>query len=311
MSRPSALDLPVNVVPRHLETSRGSFAALDGAPTGAARGHVLLIPGFTGSKEDFLDLMTPLTAAGYRAVAVDGRGQFESAGPGDEKAYAQSELAADVRAQTAALTAEYGADAPLHVVGHSLGGHIVRAALLAEPSARPATYSSLTLMSSGPAAIEARQRVRTQLLIDHLPTMDMETAWQAMRAMDAEAVADSAGDPAQEPAPAWLADFLHRRWLGTAPEQLIATARQLMSEPDRVAELAALPLPKLVLSGEEDYAWPVEWLDEMAVRLGARRVVVKGAGHSPNAERPDETAAALVAFWKNAEGRHPRSLTGE
>ena len=70
-----------------------------------------------------------------------------------------------------------------------------------------------------------------------------------------------------------------------------------MTEGDRVGELAAVPLPKLVLSGEVDYAWPVPLLDTMAERLDARRVVIKGAEHSPNAERPAETAAALIAFW--------------
>jgi pimeloyl-ACP methyl ester carboxylesterase len=124
--------------------------------------------------------------------------------------------------------------------------------------------------------------------------MDMETAWRAMRALDA----DREDSPEN---PGWLDDFLHRRWVTTAPEQLIATARQLMTEPDRVGELAAVPLPKLVLSGEVDYAWPIPQLDAMAERLGARRVVIKGAEHSPNAERPAETAAALIAFWA-AEG---------
>jgi pimeloyl-ACP methyl ester carboxylesterase len=64
--------------------------------------------------------------------------------------------------------------------------------------------------------------------------------------------------------------------------------------------LAAVRLPKLVLSGEVDYAWPVPSLDAMADRLRAERVVIKGAEHSPNAERPAETAAALLAFWSAA-----------
>ncbi|MFI0746904.1 alpha/beta fold hydrolase [Streptomyces sp. NPDC021224] len=299
MSRPTTLDLPAHASARRLETSRDSFAALDAPPAPEApdlRGTALLVPGFTGSKEDFLDLLAPLSAAGFRVVAVDGRGQYESGGPRDEAAYAQGRLAADVTAQGAALAADSGG-APLHVLGHSLGGHIVRAALLADG---PGPWSSLTLMSSGPAAITAAQQVRTQLLIDHLPTMDMETAWWAMRSLDAEGSDAPSGNVVEAPADAgkaWLDDFLHRRWVGTVPEQLIATARQLMTERDRVAELAAIPLPKLVLSGEVDYAWPVPLLDTMAERLGARRVVVKGAEHSPNAERPAETAAALVAFW--------------
>ncbi len=269
MSRPTTLALPAHAAARRLETRRGSFAVLDAAPapgTGG-RGLALLVPGFTGSKEDFLDLLAPLTAAGFRVVAVDGRGQHESPGPRDEKAYAQPELAADVLAQTEALTAAYGSG-PLHVLGHSLGGHIVRAALLA---ADRVPYTSLTLMSSGPAAVTEQQQVRTRLLVDFLPTTDMETAWQAMRAMDAESGADGVrtGAEADGAGPAWLEEFLHRRWVTTVPEQLIATARQLMNESDRVGDLAAVPLPKLVLSGEVDYAWPVPTLDEMAVRLGA------------------------------------------
>lgn len=312
MSRPSTLDLPEHASARRLDTARGSFAVLDAAPvlgapsrrspegTDRPRGSALLVPGFTGSKEDFLDLLGPLSAAGFRVVAADGRGQYESGGPRDEAAYAQRELAADVNALGAALAAEQPAGTPLHVLGHSLGGHIVRAALLAE-EARRVPWSSVALMSSGPAEITADQQLRTQLLIDHLPKVDMDAAWRTMRALDARR-AGSPEDPGEpEGEPQWLADFLHRRWVGTVPEQLIATARQLMTEPDRVAELAALPLPKLVLSGEVDYAWPVPLLDEMALRLGARRVVVKGAEHSPNAEKPAETAAALVAFWTDEE----------
>ncbi|WP_037912933.1 alpha/beta fold hydrolase [Actinacidiphila yeochonensis] len=345
MSRPSTLDLPRNVTAGRLATTRGTFAVLDGAPAaggrkadaagdpaegGGGRGVVLLVPGFTGSKEDFLDLLALLTGAGYRAVAVDGRGQYETPGPRDEAAYAQTELAEDMLAQTAALAERYGVrpgGPALHAVGHSLGGHLLRAAVLTAAARGAVPYSSVTLMSSGPAAVTEEQQARTRLLVDYLPSVDMETAWRAMNATggpdrsapgpasdtDPAAPGATAADgstadgTAADPSPTWLADFLHRRWMGTVPEQLMATARQLMTETDRVAELAAVPVPKLVLSGEQDYAWPVPWLDEMAVRLRARRVVVKGAEHSPNAERPEETAAALLDFWAGAEEADDRA----
>lgn len=287
MSKPPRLTLPAAARAYRLSTARGGFAVHEAGAGTDGRGTALLVPGFTGSKEDFIALLEPLAAAGYRVVAVDGRGQYETRGPREEAAYALEELARDVHAQAAAL----GGGGPLHLVGHSLGGLITRAAVLRDP----APFASLTLMSSGPAAIAEGQQDRTELLVAALEAMgdDMQAVWAAMRAQDPP---DAAPDSPE------LAEFLRRRWLATVPEQLIATGRALISEPDRVAELAAVPLPKLVLSGTADYAWPVPLMDDMARRLGAARVVVPGAEHSPNAENPQVTAGALAAFWDGCTG---------
>ncbi|WP_171170783.1 alpha/beta fold hydrolase [Streptomyces sp. I05A-00742] len=282
MSRPPFLTVPPCARAYRLATARGEFAVHDARPAGPHRGTALLVPGFTGSKEDFIALLEPLAAGGFRAVAVDGRGQYETPGPDDESAYAQEELALDVLAQAAAL-----GDGPVHLLGHSLGGLVTRAAVLRDP--RP--FRSLTLMSSGRGPISAGQQERTGMLIHALGElkMDMESVWQEMRRLD--------GEPEESVLPTEHSAFLHQRWLATRPAQLVATARQLMTEPDRVAELARVPLPLCVVSGEEDYAWPVPELDAMAEELSARRVLVAGAGHSPNAEQPAVTADALRSFW--------------
>lgn len=303
MSRPPFLTLSEHTRAHRLETARGAFAVLDTTPPPgtAVSGTALLVPGFTGSKEDFVALLEPLAVAGFRTVAVDGRGQYETGGPRSEAAYAQEELAADVVAQARAL-----ADGPVHLLGHSMGGLVARRAVLATG---PGPWASLTVMSSGPAAIESAQQARTKMLVDALAGLDLETVWRAMRELDVE-------DAGTSTAPAGAVDgvdgvtavdaaddvdaFMHRRWLGNVPEQLIVTGRQLIGEPDRVADLAAVPLPKLVLSGAVDHAWPVPWLDDMAGRLGAARVVIDGAEHSPNSERPAATAEALAAFWRGA-----------
>ena len=49
---------------------------------------------------------------------------------------------------------------PLHLVGHSFGGLVTRAAVLAEP----ALFTSLTLLGSGPAKLSGRRAD----LLDHL-----------------------------------------------------------------------------------------------------------------------------------------------
>ncbi|MFJ7342188.1 alpha/beta fold hydrolase [Streptomyces sp. NPDC101110] len=267
-----------------LRTSRGEFAVVDSAskPGVEGRGVVLMLPGFTGSKEDFRLLHEPLAERGYRVVAVDGRGQHESAGPlDDESAYAQRELARDVLAQAEAL------GGTLHLVGHSLGGQIARAAVLLDHS----PFLSFTLVSSGPAEISVSQQQRVKLLRDALAVLSMAEVWEAIQAMGPP---EEVGGPARGLGDQ---DQLRRRWLGHSPAQLLATGRQLCTEPDRVAELAAVPLPFHVLSGAHDDTWPLAILDDMARRLDARRTVVTGAEHSPNADQPLPTAHALADFW--------------
>ncbi|KNB51808.1 alpha/beta fold hydrolase [Streptomyces caatingaensis] len=286
MSRPPFLTLPPCARAHRLATSRGEFAVLDALPEGGGgRATALLLPGFTGSKEDFIALLEPLARAGVRAVAVDGRGQYESPGPDDERAYALAELAEDVHAQAAAL-----GEGPVHLVGHSFGGLVARAAVLAD--ARP--FRSLTLMSSGPAAVAPGQRDRTRMLIHALAELrlDMESVWREKVLLDGPLSDDA---------------FQRRRWLATAPAQLVGAGRHLIDTADRTAELAATALPKHVLSGEEDFAWPVPVMDAMAAALGARRTVIGGAGHSPAAERPAPTAAALLAFWEAVSPAAPTS----
>ncbi|WP_405716442.1 MULTISPECIES: alpha/beta fold hydrolase [unclassified Streptomyces] len=278
MSRPHTFTPPPCAHAHQLHTSRGDFAVLDASPPGTARGTALLLPGYMGSKEDFMALLEPLSSAGYRIVAVDGRGQYESDGTDRQEDYAQGELARDVLAQATAL----GGGGAVHLLGHSLGGQIARAAMLLDAS----PFRSLTLMSSGPAEVVEAQQLKVKVLSDALATMSMARVWEAIRALD----------PPEETATE-NGEALRRRWLRHRPAQLIATGRQLATEPDRVAELAAVPLPVHVLSGERDDTWPVPLLDGMAQRLGAHRTRIAGAEHSPNTDRPERTAAALAAFW--------------
>ncbi|MFD9396798.1 alpha/beta hydrolase [Streptomyces sp. NPDC060000] len=274
----------------HLRTGRGEFAVVDSpVPAGVRpRGVALLMPGFTGSKEDFHRLHEPLAARGYRTVAVDGRGQNESDGPADdESAYAGEELARDALAQAAAL------GVPLHLVGHSLGGQIARAAVLLDHS----PFVSFTLVASGPAEISDSQKQRVKLLHDALAVMTMPEVWEAILAMGPP---EEVGGPASghgEP------ELLRQRWLNHKPAQLLATGRQLCVEPDRVGELAAVPLPFHVLSGALDDTWPVPLLDAMAVELGAHRTIIPGAEHSPNQDQPLPTAHALADFFDRHPGR--------
>ncbi|MFG3350010.1 alpha/beta fold hydrolase [Streptomyces sp. NPDC048018] len=285
MSKPRSLALPPRTRAYRLGTARGDFAVLDTAPVGPPHGTALLLPGYTGSKEDFLALLAPLAEAGYRVVAVDGRGQHETPGPRGRAAYRRKALALDAVAQAAVL-----GDGPVHLLGHSFGGLVARAAAQLAPEA----FASLTLLSSGPTRVARSQRVRVRALRGALALLPKERVWQATRWLDSRGEEPGPGDPPE------IVRFLRRRWMRTRIAQLSGAGRLLLGDPDGTAALGALPLPLHIAYGDEETVWPVPDLAAAAARTGAQHTVVAGAGHSPNVSHPQELAARLTAFWDRA-----------
>ena len=66
-----------------------------------------------------------------------------------------------------------------------------------------------------------------------------------------------------------------------------------------ISELVATKVPMHVVYGENDDAWPLEMQDQMAKDLGAPVTVIKGAGHCPNEDAPEETVKVLTNFWRS------------
>jgi len=269
-----------------LDLPDGPVAVLDAVPPPgvAGRATALLVPGYTGSKEDFVPLLDPLAAAGYRVVAMDQPGQNESPGPDDPGAYTLEWLGSVVSAVAKALD-----DGPVHLLGHSFGGLVSRAAVLAEP----ASYRSLTLLGSGPAAIGGPRKDRMTALEPLLPR-GMAAVYQAV-----ELVAHA--DPKWIAASPDLKAFLKKRFIASSAGGLKGMGDTLLTAPDRVAELAAASVPLLVCHGEADDAWQPETQTEMARHLGALHEVIAGSAHSPAVENPAATIAVLDAFWQEAD----------
>jgi pimeloyl-ACP methyl ester carboxylesterase len=285
-----------------IASDRGVFAALEAQPPSGVceRRPALLVPGFTGSKEDFVPVLQSLASASRRVVAIDMRGQHETKSAGDPGSYAPGELAADASAVASAIAPD---GQGVHLLGHSLGGLIAREAALA----RQTPILSLTLLSSGPGSLSGQRAglLRSMLALTSAATAGaapgdvrdrlratIATIWD--QHLEPQARADGVPEP--------IIAFLHRRMLGNCPVGLVEMARYLLAAPDRTAELASLGGPPiLVLYGENDDAWPPAVQERMARRLGAQRVCIPGAGHSPAVEAPETTASTLTAFWRAAE----------
>jgi pimeloyl-ACP methyl ester carboxylesterase len=308
VSTPRLLDLPDQVQRVTIHSPRGWFAALDAEPaTGVCeRRPALFVPGFTGSKEDFIPVLQPLALAGRRIVAIDMRGQYQSPAAPNPGGYAPGALAADVAAVADVIADDRQG---VHLVGHSLGGLIAREAVLA----RQTRVISLTLLGSGPGRIAGR---RAELLRGMLGLMDAAAAEVRSAETGDSAAADEhlrftvgkiwdehlEPQARQDGVPDPVIGFLYQRMMGNSPTGLMSMGRYLLSCPDRTAALAGVDgLAIMVLYGEDDDAWPPAAQERMARRLGAHRVCIPGAGHSPAVEAPETTASTLTAFWRTAE----------
>lgn len=248
----------------------------------------LLLPGYTGSKEDFAPLLDPITDAGFTAIAIDLPGQHESPGPDDEAAYLPEALGLVIAELIGKLSAEGNR---VLLLGHSYGGLIARGAVLAG-----APIMGLTLMDSGPGELPAGYRRNTLDTGEPALRRHGITAAQRIREQLDSAAPDWAAQPRE------LREFLRARFLRSSTAGLLGMSHGLRGEPDRVAKLAqvmrTLGAPCLVICGESDDAWPVASQRDMAERLDADFAAVPAARHAPNIENPDELFATLLPTWR-------------
>jgi pimeloyl-ACP methyl ester carboxylesterase len=216
-------------------------------------------------------------------TAVDQRGQFRSPFRPDGD-YSPIALGNDLRLAAAAL------GGGVHLLGHSFGGLVARAAVLAAPD----QFRSLVLLDSGPAGVDDGRRERLDLMRPVLAQHGLAAVYQALVQLDAS-------EPGYKPPSDEEARFMRERFLASDPQALIGMAEALIDEPDLIADLAAADLPILVACGADDDVWSPQIQAGMARRLGAPYTAIAGAAHSPAVENPTATVATLVEFWRSAE----------
>ncbi|MEU8900531.1 alpha/beta hydrolase [Nocardia sp. NPDC048505] len=272
-----------DIVPSTVDGGYGTLAVWEAVPPPGVplRGTALLVPGFTGSKEDFEALLPLLAAAGYRAVAYDQRGQWQSDGPEDVAGYTMDDFSGDLLK----VLDQVAGDEPVHLVGHSFGGYVGRVAVVA----RPERFRSFTLLASGPSSVQEINFPPPSLVAQAVEAGGQELIWQQMStAMFASGLT---------PAPERL-EFLHQRILATKKANILGILRAMevppLSDP---AQLRAAGVPLLVAYGDTGDLWAPDVHERFAEQLGARRAVYPGVGHLPNEDVPQRVCADLVDFW--------------
>lgn len=276
------LPVPAGVEATTIAVRAGELTALHAAPAGTPRGTALLVPGFTGSKEDHRVLLPLLAERGFDTWAISQRGQGDSFALPRVEDYALDLLAGDVQQAADRI------GGPVHLLGHSFGGTVAAAAAVSGTE----RFGSLTLLCSGPHGWPGRKADLRERLLAAGGQADL---WSLDNPALAWRIAQ--GEPVDlDPEAA----FHRARSLATSTAQLIAAIDILADPTDVTPALAATGLPVLVAHGEhDDTAWPQSWQRRTADQVGGRYAVLPGAAHSPNLETPEATADLLAGFWSS------------
>jgi pimeloyl-ACP methyl ester carboxylesterase len=247
------------------------------------RGPALVcVHGFGGAKEDFADHVEEL-ATRATVVSLDLRGHGDSGGPDDPAAYTLDGLAADVVAVADALAFDR-----FRLLGHSMGGMVVRRVALAVPDRVEAVVFMST--AAGPP----------QGLDPGLVDLGARLALEDFAAL--KAILDESrvlGTPAFERLLAerpGFREFGDWKWSRLRPAMWAALGPQVVREPDSRADLRGLACPTLVMIGELDAVFYDASLAIADHAPTSRLAVIPDAGHHPQFENPQAWSDALVSF---------------
>lgn len=243
----------------------------------------VLLHGFGGAKEDFADHVEMLGRT-HRVVTFDHRGHGESDKPADSEAYSLDRLAADVGQVTDAL----GLDR-YRLLGHSMGGMVARRLALADPT----PLDALVLMDTTPGPVPGIDPDLVEFGAEVALTEGMARLKQLQDELDPLGTDAYRRMLVERPG---YEEFQARKWAALSPVMWATMAREIAHQPEQLPLLAGLSLPTLVIVGEQDEPFFERSHAIAATIPGARLVVIRDAGHSPQFEAPTAWLAAIREF---------------
>jgi pimeloyl-ACP methyl ester carboxylesterase len=244
---------------------------------------LLLVHGIGGAKEDFADHVE-VFAHDHRVVTFDHRGHGESDHPDDSEAYSLDRLAADVQAVVDATGLH-----DLRVLGHSMGGMVVRRFVLAAPE----QVAAIVFMDTSAGPPPGLDRELVALGVQVARTQGLAVLKELSDELDLLGSPSYQRVLAERPGFREYADY---KWNAQSPVMWARLVEEIVRQPDQLAELAALLVPVLGIVGDEDATFLQPMRDIVATVPGAELVVVPGAGHSPQFENPPIWQKAMEGF---------------
>src|SRR6478609_5100109 len=246
---------------------------------------LVLVHGFGGAKEDFSDQIDDL-ARDHRVVTLDLRGHGESDGPEDAGRYSLDRFAADLGNVLDALAID-----SCRLLGHSMGGMVVRRFVLASPH----RVDALILMDTSPGPVPGLDG----------EMMDLGVQIANEQGMDAFTPLDTAAYQRTLAERPGYKEFGDRKWAALSKEMWVTMSLEIRDQPDQLADLAAVHCPTLVIVGVEDEPFRRVSEQMSATIAGAELVVVPDAGHSPQFENGPAWLDAMQRFLARAASTSP------
>jgi pimeloyl-ACP methyl ester carboxylesterase len=246
----------------------------------------VMVHGFTGSRDDFREHLTPLARRG-RTLALDQRGHGGSSNSGRAEDYTLEGLVADLAAAFDALGLTRA-----DLLGHSLGGMVALRFTLAHPE----RVASLVLMdtSARPMALPIPESVRSAL-VTLVRERGVTALLPGMRQRPADQLPPSFRRSVERIGEDAFWERVRRKLEAMDPVAWDALLRVLGHHTPVADRLGAIRCPTLVLVGAEDAPF-LAAADELerGIRT-AERVTIPDAAHSPQLENPAAWAAAIDA----------------
>jgi 2-succinyl-6-hydroxy-2,4-cyclohexadiene-1-carboxylate synthase len=247
---------------------------------------LVLVHGFTGSRDDWSDVIDRIAALG-RTVLFDQRGHGASSKPGREDAYSLDQLVVDLDGFLTAIGIEH-----CDLLGHSLGGAVALHYALAHPS----RVASLVLMDT---SAYAPQELRDDLVAAANLVRTDGIAWLvdqvAARPLDGEDLVIAGRQGERE----------FRRRVGAQlaavdPAAFVALATLLGDHEPVTDRLREITCSTTVLVGSEDAPFLAPSRELAAGIPDATLVVLAGGGHSPQKSATEAWIEAVSDHLRRA-----------